>query len=104
MNGLTLQFLSDEGSQDEDIPFTEESYIEFYTGITDFIKPFVNDIKGVMCISSPISQITVKVLRDGNKYSYYTEYINPSTKDNGIPFTGRFRRGSRYNRIARGLA
>ena len=104
LNGLTLQFLSDEGSQDEAIPFTEESFMEFYKGVSNFIKPFIDDIKEVMLISSLISQITVKVLRDGNKYSYVSEYINPISKEFGVPFTGRFRRGSRYNRISNSFA
>lgn len=100
LNGLTLQFLSDESTQDEGIPFTEESFHEFYRGVLDFIKPFIDAIKTEMLISSLISQITIKVIREDYKYSYVSEWINPMTKDNGIPFTGRFRRGSRYNRIS----
>lgn len=101
--GLTIEFISDKESQDKGIPFTEESFGEFYMGVQEFLKPFYEDIQKVRGISRPIDYITVEITRDGSKFSYVSKYSVDGSELPGDPFTGRFRVASKYKKITSGL-
>ena len=101
--GLTIEFISDKESQDEGIPFSEESFNEFYTGVQEFLRPFSKDIQEIRGISCPIDYLTVEITRDGSRYSYVSKYSVDGSELPGDPFTGRFRVASKYKKITSGL-
>lgn len=101
--GLTIEFISDKESQDEGIPFTEESFNEFHVGVWEFLKPFNKEIQEVRGLNYPPDYLTVEVLREGSKYSYVSKYSKDGSTLPDDPFSGRFRVGSSYKKIASGV-